>query len=189
MMFPYSKGLVPQLWNISNGISQWCEAKRELNFLEDSDSDNRRFSSEPDVVEYNKTLIAKGSSWNLRSNTTRIVSRYMTLFLSPSSQWTFKAKMRTINFTTLPVITSTICKNASTLHMQKLNDSLAKEPRSTQGATKCATWMLDTKDNRSRSPVNCQRKMQASKCQSSKNLLQLLIHKPHFDGTLGGWKT
>ena len=38
-------------------------------------ADNRRFSSEPDVVEYNKTLIAKGSSQNLmQSSTTRIVS-------------------------------------------------------------------------------------------------------------------
>jgi hypothetical protein len=32
--------------------------------------------------------------------------------------------------------------------MQKLNDSLAKEPRSTQCAKKIATWMLDTKDRK-----------------------------------------
>ncbi len=45
-------------------------------------ADSRRFSSEPDVVEYDKTLIAKRSSQNLvRSGTTRIVSHYMTLFL------------------------------------------------------------------------------------------------------------
>ncbi len=44
--------------------------------------DNRRFSLEPDVVEYNKTLLAKGSSRNLmQSSTTRIVSHHMTLFL------------------------------------------------------------------------------------------------------------
>ncbi len=37
---------------------------------------------EPDVVEYNKTLLAKGSSQNLmRTSTTRIVRHYMTLFL------------------------------------------------------------------------------------------------------------
>jgi hypothetical protein len=52
----------------------------ELNILEHFD--NKRFSSEPDVVEYNKTLIAKGSSQNLmRLGTTRIVRHYMTLFL------------------------------------------------------------------------------------------------------------
>jgi hypothetical protein len=43
---------------------------------------NRRFSLEPDVIEYDKTLLAKGSSWNLmHASTTRIVSHYMTLFL------------------------------------------------------------------------------------------------------------
>jgi hypothetical protein len=54
--------------------------KGELNFSDYFD--NRRFSSEPDLVEYNKTLIAKRSSQNLtHSRTTRIVSHYMTLFL------------------------------------------------------------------------------------------------------------
>jgi hypothetical protein len=73
--------------------------------------------------------------------------------------------------------------------MQKLNNSLAKEPISTQGTNKHATWMLDTKDKKNRSPVNGQRQMQASKCQSlSKKLLQLLINELHFDGTLGDWK-
>ncbi len=53
--------------------------------------------------------------------------------------------MITIDEVTLLVIASTICKNASTLHMQKLNNSLAKEPISTQDANKHATWMLDSK--------------------------------------------
>ncbi len=70
--------------------------------------------------------------------------------------------------------------------MQKLNDSLAREPRSTQCTNKHATWMLDTII--SRSPVDCQRQMQASKCQSSKKLLQQLINELLFDGTLDDWK-
>ncbi len=38
---------------------------------------------EHDVVEYNKTLLAKGSSRNLmQTSMTRIVSDYMTLFLA-----------------------------------------------------------------------------------------------------------
>jgi hypothetical protein len=45
--------------------------------------------------------------------------------------------------------------------------------------------MLDTKDQKSRSSVNCQRKLQASKCQLSKKLLQLLIkYELLFNGTL-----
>ncbi len=70
--------------------------------------------------------------------------------------------------------------------MLKLTNSSAKEPMSTQCANKCATWMLDT--IKSRSSVNCQRQMQASKCQSSKKLLQQLINELPFDGTLDDWK-
>jgi hypothetical protein len=51
--------------------------------------------------------------------------------------------MITIDDITLPVIALTICNNASTFHMQKLNNSSAKEPISTQCANKRATWMLD----------------------------------------------
>jgi hypothetical protein len=86
----------------------------------------------------------------------------------------------------LPVIASTICKNASTLRLQKLNNSSAKEPISTQCANKHATQMLDT--IKSRSPVDCQRQMQASQCRSSKTLLQQLINESPFDGTLDDWK-
>ena len=49
MMSPYSKGLVPQSWNTSNGISQKVLSQGIAELLKDVD--NRRFSSEPDVVE------------------------------------------------------------------------------------------------------------------------------------------
>ncbi len=71
--------------------------------------------------------------------------------------------------------------------MQKLNDSSAEELISTQCANKPATWMLGT-IKKNRSPVNCQRQMQASWCQLSKKLLQQLIHESPLDGTLDGWK-
>ncbi len=47
-------------------------------------TDNRRFSSEPDVVESSKDADSyKGSNQNLvQLSTTRIVSHYMTLFLA-----------------------------------------------------------------------------------------------------------
>jgi hypothetical protein len=98
--------------------------------------------------------------------------------------------MITIDDITLPVIASTICKNASTLRVWKLNDSLAKEPISTQDANKRATQMLDTIDKKSKSPVDCRRQLQASQCQSSKKLLQLLIDDESlFDCTLNDLKT
>jgi hypothetical protein len=53
MLLPYSKRLVPQLWNTSNGIFQTKRKTRVvLNFFDYSDS--KRYYSEPDVVEYNK---------------------------------------------------------------------------------------------------------------------------------------
>jgi hypothetical protein len=105
-------------------------------------------------------------------------------------QLTLKAKMITIDEVTLPVIASTICKNASTLRVQILNDSLAKKPINTQDANKRAIRTLDTKDKKSRSPVKSQRQLQASKCQLSNKSLQLLIkYELLFDGTLGDWKT
>ncbi len=53
MLLPYSKRLVPQLWNTSNGIFQtWRKAWVELNFFEYSDS--KRYHVEPDVVEYDE---------------------------------------------------------------------------------------------------------------------------------------
>jgi hypothetical protein len=54
--------------------------------------------------------------------------------------------MITIDEITLLGIASTICKNASTLRVQKLNDSLAKEPISTHA--KHATGALDIKDKK-----------------------------------------
>jgi hypothetical protein len=101
-------------------------------------------------------------------------------------QWTFKAKTITIDDITLPVIASTIFKNASTLHMQKLNNSPAKEPISTQCTNKCATRMLD--NIIIRSPVNCQRQMQASQCRLSKKLLQQLINSLTAKSVLAGTK-
>ncbi len=53
MLLPYLKGLVPQLWNTSNGISQTKrKARVELRFFDCSDS--KRYYSEPYVVKYRK---------------------------------------------------------------------------------------------------------------------------------------
>ncbi len=53
MLLPYSKRLVPQLWNTSNGIFQMrLKARVELNFFKYSDS--KRYHVEPDGVKYDK---------------------------------------------------------------------------------------------------------------------------------------
>jgi hypothetical protein len=71
-----------------------------------------------------------------------------------------------------------------TPHAKAKQQLSAKEPISTQCANKHATRMLDT--IKSRSPVNCQRQLQASQFQLSKKLLQQLINELPFDGTLDG---
>jgi hypothetical protein len=53
MLLPYSKRLVPQLWNTSNGIIQTKhKARVELNLNFCDCSDSKKYYSEPDVVEY-----------------------------------------------------------------------------------------------------------------------------------------
>ncbi len=60
MLLPYSKRLVPQSWNTSNGIFQIkSKARVELNFFDYSDS--KRYYSEPDVVECRKD--SKPQTW------------------------------------------------------------------------------------------------------------------------------
>ncbi len=166
MLFLYSNRLAPQSWNTLNGITQKLELRGSWT---SSTTDNKRFYSEPDVVEYGKTLIAKvllrtwcgrvqqtlkakGSIRNLMGlSTTRIVSCNMTSFLvlnhervrycnglwKPNDNlWWDHLANDSINH--LP--------GASTLRLQKLDNSLAKEPISTHA--KQATWTLDTKDNK-----------------------------------------
>jgi hypothetical protein len=54
MLFPYSKRLVSQLWNTFNGTFQTKrKARVERNFFDYSDS--KRYYSEHNVVEYEKS--------------------------------------------------------------------------------------------------------------------------------------
>ncbi len=54
MLLPFSKRMVPQLWNTLNGMFQIKrKAEIELNFFEYSDS--KRYLAEPDIIEYNKS--------------------------------------------------------------------------------------------------------------------------------------
>ena len=53
LLLPYSKRLVPQSWNTSNGIFHTkLKARVELNFFDYSDS--KRYYAEPDVVKYDE---------------------------------------------------------------------------------------------------------------------------------------
>jgi hypothetical protein len=132
MLLPYSKRLVPQSWNTSNGIFQTKQkAMIELNFCEYSNS--KRHLVEPDVVEYDK---GSKPQYDLILGTETMKELDIVL--------DFKAKTITIDEIILPMRKINHLQGASTLCVQKQNNSLAMEPQSSQDATKCARRILDT---------------------------------------------
>jgi hypothetical protein len=77
-----------------------------------------------------------------------------------------------------------------TLCVPKLNNSLAKEPISTQDANKRATWTLDAKDKQTDLQSIVRDNCKHLSANYQQKLLKLLIYyELLFDGTLGNWKT
>ncbi len=178
MLLPYSKRLVPQLWNTLNGIFQTRrKARVELNFFKYSDS--KRYCVEPDVVEYDK---------NNRPQYDLILGTVSMKELGIISN--FRDKMITIDEITLPMRNINNLQGSGILRVLRHNHSLAMEPQSTQDATKRATGILDAKyseaDLQSVIRDNCKH----LSADQQKKLLQLLKkYESLFNGTLGDWKT
>ncbi len=131
ILLPYSKRLVPQLWNTLNGIFQMrCKAWVELNFFEYSDS--KRYHVEPDVVKYDKITRPQ---YDLILGTASMKEFGIIL--------NFRDKMITIDETVLPMRDINKLQGTSMLKALQHNHSLAMEPQSTQDATNRATQILD----------------------------------------------
>ncbi len=131
MLLPYSKRLVPQLWNTSNGIFQTKQkAWVELNFFEYSDS--KRFHAEPNVVEYDKD---SKPQYDLILDTATMKEFGIIL--------EFKDKMTTIDEIILPVRNINNLQGASILRVLKHNHSFVMEPHSTQDSPHRAMRILD----------------------------------------------
>jgi hypothetical protein len=151
--------------NTSNGRFQTTEkAEIELNFFEYSDS--KRYLAAPDIVEYNKL---NRPQYDVILGV-KTMKKYGIIL-------DFKDKMITIDEVKLPMRNINYLQGSSTLRALRLNCSLAMEPQSTQDATEHVTRILDTKYQKSRSPVNCQRQMQASKRQSAKEVTAAPTHE------------
>jgi hypothetical protein len=135
-LLPYSKRLVPQLWNTLNGIFQTRhKAWVELNFFEYSDS--KRFFAEPDVVKCNNDSNSK-PQYDLILGTEDMKEFGIIL--------NFRDKMITIDEIILPMKNINNLQGSSILCALKHNHSLAMEPQSTQdGATQRAMRILDAK--------------------------------------------
>jgi hypothetical protein len=178
MLLPSSKRLVPQSWNTSNGIFYTKhKARVALNFFDYSDS--KRYYAEPDVVKYDED---SKPQYDLILGTETI--KELGIMLD------FKAKMITVDEITLPMRNINHLQGHSILLMLKHNNSLAKEPTSTQDATSRVTWILDAKydkvDVQSIVKNNCKH---LSANQQNKLLQVLMKYESFFDGTLGDWKT
>ncbi len=78
--------------------------------------------------------------------------------------------MITVDEVKLPMQNINYLQGFSTLCVLMVNHSLAMEPQSTQDATERVRRILDAKYKKSRSPGNCQKQLQASKRQSTKEV-------------------
>ncbi len=102
----------------------------------------------------------------------------------------FKDKMITVDEAKLPMQNINHLQGSSTLHVQKLNHSLAIQPQSTQEATKCVTRILDTKYQKADLQAIVEDKCTHLSADHQKKLLQLLQkYESLINGTLGDWKT
>jgi hypothetical protein len=178
MLLPYSKRLVPQSWNTSNGTFQTRRKNRvELNFFEYSDS--KRYHAEPDVVKYDEI---NRPQYDLILGTVSIKEFGIIL--------NFRDKMITIDETILPMRDIYKLQGSSMLHALWHNHSLAIEPQSTQDATERATQILDAKYSKADLQSVIRDNCKHLKVDQQKKLLQLLKkYELLFDGTLGDWKT
>jgi hypothetical protein len=178
MLLPSSERLVPQSWNDLNGMFQTKrKAEIEMNFFEYSDS--KRYLVEPDIVKYDKN---NNPQYDLILGV-KTMKKYGIIL-------DFKDKLITIDEVTLPMQNINYLQGSSTLHVLKLNHSLAMEPQSTQDATKRVTQILDAKYQKADLQSIVRNNCKHLSADQQKKLLQLLKkYELLFDSTLGDWKT
>jgi hypothetical protein len=133
MLLPSLKRLVPQSWNTLNGLFQTKrKAEIELNSFEYSNS--KKYLEEPDIVKYDMN---NKPQYDLILGVKTMMKYGIVL--------DFKEKIITFDEVKLPMQNINYLQGSSTLHALKLNHSLAREPHSTQDATKHLTRILDAK--------------------------------------------
>ncbi len=153
------------------------QAEIELNFFEYSNS--KRYHAEPDIVEYYNN---NKPQYDLILGV-KTMKKYGIIL-------DFKDKMITLDEVKLPMQNINYLQGSSTLHALRYNHSLAIEPQSTQDATKCVTWILDTKYQKADLQSIVRDNGKHLSTNQQKKLLQLLKKfELLFDGNLGDWKT
>jgi hypothetical protein len=138
-----------------------CKAEIKLNFFEYSNS--KRYLTEPDIVEYDKSNRPQYDHiLGVKS-----MKKYGIIL-------DFKDKMITVDEVKWPLQNINYLQGSSTLRALKLNHSLATEPQSTQDATKRVTRILDAKYNKADLQSIVQNNCKHLSADHQKKLLQLL---------------
>ncbi len=88
----------------------------------------------------------------------------------------FEVQMITIDEIILPMRNINHLLGASILLALWLNNCLARKPKSTQDATKCATWILDTKFNKADLQSIVKDNCKPLSADQQKKLLQFLMN-------------
>jgi hypothetical protein len=102
----------------------------------------------------------------------------------------FKDKMITIDEVKLPMRNINYLQGSSTLHVLRLNYSLAMEPQSTQDSTKHVMQILDAKYQKVDLQAIFRDNCKHLSTNQQKKLLQLVKkYESLFDSTLDDWKT
>ena len=162
ILLPTAKRLVPQSWNTSSGRFQTTrKAEIELNFFEYSDSE--RYLAAPDIVEYSKN---NRPQYDIILGV-KTMKEYGIIL-------DFKDKMITVDEIKLPMRNINYLQGSSTIHVLRLNQSLAMEPQSTQDATKRVTRILDAKYQKADLQSIVADKCKHLSTDQQKKLLQLL---------------
>jgi hypothetical protein len=176
MLLPFPKRLVPQSWNTLNGIFQmWHKARVELKCFKYSDS--KRFHMEPDEVEYDKD---SKPQYDLILGTETVKTLGVIL------KFRVRDKMTTVDEIILPMRNINYLQGSSILQALRHNHCLVMELQSTQDATQHATWILDTKYNKTDLQSIVRDNCKHLNANQQKKLLQLLKkYESLFDGTLG----
>jgi hypothetical protein len=126
----------------------------------------------------------------MRLSTTRIVSRNMTSFLVLNHERVRNGPLKPNNnhwWDHLANDNIDHLQGPSTLCLQKLDDSLAKEPISTHA--KCATWTLDTKGKKADLLSIVKHSCKHLNVNRQRSYCNFFIqYESPFNGTLDGWK-
>ena len=171
---PYTKRLVPQLWQTSMGVFK-TEKLGEFDLTFPEYSGSKRLSLQPDIMEFDAGKFEPKFDLIIGTETMRELGIVLD----------FGRQMIMIDQIDLPM------RKISELQKPNVNYQIYKnnEPVATAELTKRATKILDAKYEKADLPAIVKNCVHLTEDQREKLLQTLLLRESLFDGTLGEWDT